>query len=53
MIKSLPVKRGGHNPLQFLGCKIFLLIFRTYRFISCKWVGGNDTVRNGFTDNGL
>ena len=53
MIKSLSVKRCGHNPLQFLGGEIFLHGLWVRRFVSRKRIGGNNAVRDGFTDNGL
>ena len=53
MVEGLPVKRGGHNPLQLLGSEIFLPGFWTHRLVSCKRIGGNDAVCNGFSDNGL
>lgn len=53
MVKSLSVKRCGHNPMQFLGGEIFLHGLWVRRFVSRERIGGNDAVRDGFTDNGL
>lgn len=52
MVEGLPVKRGGHYPLQFLCREISPYGFRSYRFISGKRVGGDDTVRDSLTDDG-
>ena len=41
----------GHDPLQLFGCEIPLFLFRTHGFIAGKRVNGDDTVRDGLTDD--
>ena len=53
MVEGLSMKRGRHNPPQFLGRKIFLHGFRVYRFISAKRISGDDAIRYGFAHDSL
>ena len=53
MIEGLPVKRGGHNPVQLFCREIFLHVLRAHRLVAHERAGGNNTVSNGLSDNGF